>query len=399
VKKIESMKKYHNKTRVYFLFLFVLLFFIQSVYIFPQGGTSVESDTGEIIVKPKNIFTTLMENVLAITIFIIFVSAIISAFIKQRAQDKCLKDFRGFHVTFILQDNIKIWGKLNLYSSGVELEYKEPFFNSKDNHLEHSYIIYQEELDANIQAIHRYHWNLTPKNKKRRKRDIKTTYKPNIFRKLARKIRNIINTLKDAFNKSLNLFLGQISSKIGGNKATTQELSTMGTTLISAVEHAYDDILEKHIGKKVIVEIKEKEEIKEYEGILKEYTAKYMELLNVLYEYSGSIKVNKIKLDSVFHDLDIELVKDKLEVTNRESNILTIDSVTKGDLSDSLDIKLECNERMIIDLAKYKSKDDIKVIFKSTRYVDIIVPRNLIKVKHAAEKGKVPIKKILSIGM
>ena len=47
----------------------------------------------------KNLLSLLLDNVVALTIVFIFASAIMGAFLKTRARDRCLKDFHRYHIT------------------------------------------------------------------------------------------------------------------------------------------------------------------------------------------------------------------------------------------------------------------------------------------------------------
>ncbi|MQY77280.1 MAG: hypothetical protein GH155_06600 [Spirochaeta sp.] len=242
----------------------------------------------------KDIWTMLLDNVLALTIVLILLTSIINAFIKHRSRDKCLKDFRGFFVTLLLKNGKTIRGKMKLFSSSMEIEYQQPESKEQDGYCRNSYIMMNDELEADIQAIHCYHWDLTPKNKRLREKSIKRSYKPSLFRRIARTMRNSVNTLRDAFNKSINLFFGKIGGNIAGGRAT-QELTSVGSSIVNVFGNTYEAVLEKYIGRNVVVEIVENDGKREYAGILKEYTARYLELLNVNYDFLAILR-NKLGL-------------------------------------------------------------------------------------------------------
>lgn len=352
---------------------------------------------GQDIMESKSIWMILLDNVLAFTIVIIILASVINAFFRQRSRDKCLKDFKDFFITLIMKNGKTVWGKMKLFSSGVELEYKQPYYNEKDSHYEHSYIILHDELESNIQAIHRYHWDITPKNKKQRNRSIKRTYKPNIFRRFGRGLRNIINTLKDAFNKSLNLIIGQIGGKIAGGKAT-QDITSVGSSIIDVVGNAYDPILEKYIGRKIIMEINENGTLREYEGILKEYTTKYMELVNVKYNFEFEIELSKISTNNEFFKIVFNKKSNFiLEINNSTPTELLFATVKGSDFGEDISKTLKPNEKIEFSLEKYKKIKELKLVFKTSRYIDIITPRSLIKVKHGSKKEQLSIKEMLGL--
>ena len=131
-----------------------------------MASASISQKDDDSIVKV--IIDNVFDNILALTIVVIFVTAIINAYMKQRSRDKCLSDFQDFQVTFKMKGGKTIWGKLLLYSRGLELEYKQPYYHKDTKLHKYSFIISKEEFETNIEAIHRYHWDLTPKNQKKR---------------------------------------------------------------------------------------------------------------------------------------------------------------------------------------------------------------------------------------
>lgn len=192
----------------------------------------------------------------------------------------------------IMKNGVRIRGRMRLFSTGVEIEYAEPDYDESEGYYRYSYITMYPEMEAKLLAIHRYHWDLSPKNKRRRERSIRRSYRPSIFQSLGRTLRNIVNTLRDAFNRSLSLFLGKIGSRVAGGGAT-QDLNSVGSTLVEMAGNAYDPVLEKYIGRLVTVEMNEEGALKAYEGVLKEYSAKYMELVNVRYDVPFEIDEGK----------------------------------------------------------------------------------------------------------
>jgi small nuclear ribonucleoprotein (snRNP)-like protein len=373
--------------------IIILLIGVLSIPAYSQDEVSQE----EVEVQPT-FWSVLLENVLALTIVIIFLTAIINAFIKQRSRDKCLKDFKDFHITAKMKDGRAVWGKLKLFSNAMELIYNNAYYDDSDGHYEYSYIMTQTDFESNVIALHRYLWDLTPKNKKRRERSIKITYRPSIFRRFGRSMRNMVNTFKDAFNKSLSLFMGQFGGKIAGGKATG-ELKQVGTSLIGMAGNAYEAILEKYIGRKIISDIKEGDKIKEYEGILKEYTSKYIELLNVRYKFDFEIRENKIPEIEEFSKVKFSR-KDKntLVIENPTPTPLFFHKVLSGDYEKEINKTINQNDVFEINLEEEKKdKTDIRLLFQTERLVDIIAPRTHITVRHSGKEEKLSISEMLGL--
>ena len=83
-----------------------------------------------------------MDTIFWYTLLFIFLSALVGTFLNSRAQDHCLRDFAGFPVTLEEADGDRAWGKLVVFSTGLELEYAAPHQDT-DGHIEMSYILSQ----------------------------------------------------------------------------------------------------------------------------------------------------------------------------------------------------------------------------------------------------------------
>ncbi len=222
-----------------------------------------------------------MDQAFSITLLFIFVSAIVGIYVKRRSCDRCLKDFHGFQVRIEMKDGKFIWGRLLVFPSGLELIYPHAHHDEDHGHDETSYIMLQDHL-AQVQAIYRYHDELTPTNQTRRLADIQRTYHPNVFRRLGRWFRNFLNTFRDAINESMGLVMAKMKTGSQSTVMQTQDkrLNQMGKTVVEGAANAYDPLYERYIGHKVVAEELRKDAWTERPGILKEYSPSWIELLN-----------------------------------------------------------------------------------------------------------------------
>ncbi len=349
----------------------------------------------------KDIWTMLLDNVLALTIVLIILTSIINAFIRHRSRDKCLKDFSGFFITLLLKNGKTIRGKMKLFSSSMEIEYRQPESEEQHGYCRNSYIMMNDELEADIQAIHRYHWDLTPKNKRLREKSIKRSYKPNLFQRIGRTMRNSVNTLRDAFNKSITLFFGQIGGKIAGGRAT-QELTSVGSSIVNVFGNTYEAVLEKYIGRNVVVEIVENGNKREYAGILKEYTAKYLELLNVHYDFLYETEIADFTGNYRDSQISIEKTSDsKLEIKNLESSVICLVSLKCTEKSATIEKNigktLSAGETLLLPLDNPDEIENLKLVFKRNRYIDMIAPRSLARVRYGGKKEKLSFRELFGI--
>src|SRR5436190_11835723 len=88
-------------------------------------------------------------NVLLWTLLFIFLTAIITAVATKWARDKCLKFFDEYHVTLERTRGQTIWGKLKVFSSGIEIVYDHPF-TDVHGRKKSSFMIYQQELEQQM---------------------------------------------------------------------------------------------------------------------------------------------------------------------------------------------------------------------------------------------------------
>ena len=225
------------------------------------------------------------NNALAITIIFIVLSTLVAAFIRRTTKDKCLKDFSKCMVTVEDTTGKTIWGTLGVENTGLELVYAQKH-EDRDGHYETSYILYKHEYPR-ITALIRYHDQLSDNNRKRREKELKRTYHPRFLRRLKRKTLNIFKTVRDSVMEVINLLMSQAKKATpAGTVLKTQDkyVSQMKEELMGAVGASYEPLLEKYIGRKVVLELVKGEKIFEYSGVLKEYTAEFVEIMDVSYK-------------------------------------------------------------------------------------------------------------------
>jgi len=220
----------------------------------------------------------------AITIAFIILAAGLGAFIRRRSRDKCLRDFAHNMVTLEDSGGKTIWGILRVENTGLEFVYKKKR-QDEDGHEEASYILYKREYDR-IGVVIRYHDELNEANRAKRDKELRKTYHPGPLRKLKRKTANVFKTVRDSVVEVVNLFLSQAKKATpAGLVLSSQEkyVSQMKQELMSSVGTSYEPLLERYIGRKVVLELVKGEEILEYCGVLKDYTAEFVEIMDVDY--------------------------------------------------------------------------------------------------------------------
>jgi hypothetical protein len=234
-----------------------------------------------------------MPDTLAITIIFIIVSTFIAAFIRGRCRDKCLKDFSGDTMTLQQTTGRTIEGELRVENTGMELFYQQKQKNAH-GHDQASFILYKYEYPT-ILALLRFHDHLSPESKLQRQRQLEITYHPSSLRKLRRKIMNVFRTVRDSIAEVLNLLITH-AKKTAALPTDDRYVTQVKGELLNTISTSYEPLLEKYIGYRVVLELISDGKVLEYSGVLKDYTADFIELMDVNYTGAENQPLQKADL-------------------------------------------------------------------------------------------------------
>lgn len=326
-----------------------------------------------------------MDLIFWYTILFIFLSAVTGAFLNSRIKDRCLKDFRNFQVTLEEIDGDQARGDLVVYSTGLELIYPAPI-RDLSGYIETSYIIYKDQFTT-IQGIYRYFDQLSAKSQKQREKSIRNSYHPNIFRRMLRSLRNILNTFKDSLMQSVGLIVGQAQKthpKSTLLQSQNKRITSLSQEIINVSANAYEPILEKYIGKKVVLDVRKGEQDIEYAGILKEYTHDFIELLDIDQREARTVEMPEAKLPLENDALRFSHNGPKFSVENQEPNTLVIQKIeTENRLQE---MEIVCPPFTLTDFSLEKPiTSGVKIHFERLRKMDVIIPRKYCLVRHGGE--------------
>jgi hypothetical protein len=341
--------------------------------------------------------TSFMNNPLAVSIFVILISSLVGFYVSSRIRDRCLRDFDGFMVTVEDKAGKIAWGTLRTYSSGMEMKYGSTVQDTQ-GHVENSYILYDKEL-ANLQAIYRFHDDQTEQSQKRRTREIRRTYQPTLFRRALRALRNLFNTFKDAIVQATNTVLGYRAAQSPTNLVLSRhkELTDSGMQLLAgAVGNAYEPILERYIGQYVVVEVLRGTTVEEEYGILKEYTAKYLELLNVKVEVPPRVFLKDaatVDGKAIQTEQDDRVVR----VTNPLARVLFVEAIKCGDRTRRVDVLVPAQGDAEIALLGEEAGSSVTLDLSVRCLADLIVPRAVAAVRHAGKREKLSLETLLGL--
>ncbi len=319
---------------------------------------------------------------LFLTIIFIFLVALIGTFLNSRKKDRCLKDFNGYHVTIEMLNGDLAWGKLRVFSNGLELEYLKPNKDT-DGHWETSFIVYSSQY-KDINCIYRYSDELNDENKKRRQREIDKTRYPSIFRRIGRSLRNIFNTFRDAFVQSIGIGLTQAKKGSPSSALLTtqdQRISQIGQTVVGHAGRAFEPILERHIFDKVVMEILKDNVVTEYCGLLKEYTSDFLEVLDIPCKGEYSFPLSDLEKAKLNRNIKITVEQKLCKIKNEGNQPIFAKRIEGKDFSKDLNVIVNTGTVADFEIAD-SVPPDLKVVIDAVRQVDMVAPRFHSVIRH-----------------
>ena len=352
------------------------------------------------------------STIFYLTLLFIFVTAIVTAIVTKWSRDKCLKFFHGYHVTLERGRGQTIWGGLKVFATGVEIVYDHPFIDHRGRK-KTSYMIYQQEFDAQLLSLLRYHDELDPKNQQNRQRQIQRTFNPGPIRRGMRKVRNFVNTLRDAFNAAIGAVVGQYQRMNPASAVlSTQagQVTQIGQTLLGRFANAYEPLLEQYIGQPVILDVADpinpNNAIVEYTGYLAEYTQNFIAIFNVNHKAAEQLVVELPELEpgdrlpplpgppppgapppvlpppvQVAHELAMRVDGARLKIQNTRSEPVVVRRLERAEYEPVV-LGMVIPPMGTLDLS-IRDARGARLVIEVTRCLDVVAPRKYATVRHA----------------
>lgn len=318
-----------------------------------------------------------------LTLGVIVLATLIGAYLRSAHKDRCLTDFSGYHVTVERKNNRVMWGDMSLQATGFELVYRSDV--QDEGHMETSYIFYKDEYD-DIQAIYRYARDLTPELQKRRARSVAKAIHPGLARRARRSLRNFLSMAADSFSEALTLALGRMRRKGAALVTDTSQtyIRGIGKDVIGYVGTSFDPLLEKFVGTRVVVEVVEDDEVHEHVGMLKEYSADFLEILDVYYPLPQEVKLRGEADHQIADKVAITLQDRQLRVHNLADQPQYLERIVVGEQTTELSAILASGEEIALQLAA--EGQEITLHMRVASRLDMIVPRAHALIRHRAER-------------
>ena len=360
----------------------------------------------------------ILDNILIISILLVFLGALLGGYLKRRKKDRVLKDMHNFHITVRRKGTDSVWGKAIIYANAVELIFTRPYTNIHDNTIV-SYIMFSDKLEQ-LLALYRYHDELTSENQRKRLIEVDQVINRRWSAIVYRQTINFINTFRDAINESMGLLMSRMkgaSSILGSQDARLQKI---GAQAVGMVGNSWDPVFERYIGRRVVVELRPEEgEIEEYAGLLKEYSQNWLSLFDCRKYEKTILPLDDVERLTMQRLLDFSLTyrvattKHKkivldLEVTNKSDQEIAFSSIHAEDYKRSLRKKLtpgDTKKWTIKNLPNHLTQvlgteklplvcnmtaaetqlPALNLTFSLIRQVDVVLPRNMATLRHAGE--------------
>ena len=223
-----------------------------------------------------------MTGIDAIWIFwlpllLLFLSTAIGAVVKNRSRDACLKEFDGSYVIIRTEDGRWFWGVLRVFSTCLELTFHSDSAGRIGDFLKRSYIFYEPEIQT-IASVFRLVRSNVKSEEDRWQKEIRDLIHRSAWERAGRQLRNALNILRDALSQSVGLVVGLVKTKqkVAAVPALDQRGNEFGRHLLAIVPNAYEPVLEKYLGREVVVQSLKQGVLNEQVSIFEEYTERFI---------------------------------------------------------------------------------------------------------------------------
>jgi tetratricopeptide (TPR) repeat protein len=220
----------------------------------------------------------------------------------------------------------------------------------------------------------------------RRQRELSSTFHPNLWHRLVRRLRNVGSPVMDSLGQAIAILVGQIQtrSKI---KFSGEQYTQLNQSVVGYVGTSYDPLLERYVGTRVVVEVTEGDMVYEHVGILKDYTADFLEILDVHYPNQAAVQFRGEADCSEDGHICVRRDGEILNVSNTGASSLFLQRLKVGEQVIPLQAVLDKDDDLELHLPDGTAPDaEIELGVKVIRHLDWIVPRAHALIRHKAER-------------
>lgn len=328
-------------------------------------------------------WSVLLDNAFTLTLLFIFLAAVVVTLIRRYRRDRCLDLLDDFHVTFADARGQAMWGDLVVVPKGLEVRFDAPRL-TPTGLLKTSALVYEDALLAGV-GLCRSVDALTPDERALRSAQLRRSIHPGPVRQVLRALANFVSALRDALARAFTLAVDTVSSSIqlpSLLEERDEAFERLGASLERAVARAYEPLLERHIGKPVVVRLTSAaapEHPVELPGYLVEYSDTYLALFNLAREPFTEHEI-EIRGDTRGPGFSVEWIPPRVRIHCTGPEVLIIKAVCTATRTFELDCALlrGCFAEVSTDDA-----EGCTLRLRLTRRVDLVCPRARATVTHA----------------
>jgi len=327
-----------------------------------------------------------------LTILGLLVFATIIALVRVHRRDRCLKGVDDFHVTLAEQGGDLTWGRADIYSTGLEIQYQRPV-TAREGHLERSFIFYKDQYGA-MEAMYRCPKGLDDEARTRREALIERTANPGPIGRFGRLLRTWISMIRDALVQAVSLFVGLAKTHAPGAAVLSSQeknVTALSSEVIGHVGNAYDPLLEQHLFTQVVVEVRSNHTTRNYCGWLQNYTADFLLVLDAFANTSETAPQPVRPYapgTEALPQVTVTIENGQLHVANESTRVYYVSRVT-ADADDTaehpIDAVLPPGFEADMQLPPRLETEPVHVWLGTTDRIDMVVPRRHALVRHAAK--------------
>jgi hypothetical protein len=207
-----------------------------------------------------------------------------------------------------------------------------------------------------------------------------------------RRLRNFINTFRDAIVKSFGLAMSQAqkTSRSVLIRSGGQDITQVGATIIGEVGNAYEPMLERCIGTEVVAEVLNPADpgkrVMEICGYLGEYSASYILLVDCERVFDDRITIPQDPKLTLAQQFTATRTDAGLVVEHRGTFPATVISAAWGDAPPvRVHVDVAPGSRAAVPLdAPPPAGAKVTVSLRVRRQFDVVLPRAIAAVRHRA---------------
>ena len=330
-----------------------------------------------------------MDHIFWLAVLIVFVLGITSAVMKLRERDKCLRLFAGQRISYLGGKSATLWGTLAVVNKGLQLGFDRPYVDG-DGNTKSSALLYEAEFSNSV-ALCRSATGPNADKESDRQLQVRATFDPGRKQRYLRATRNWLYTMGDAVSQALGVVTGQVSNSTSiGRVVGSKDAKVAGraTEMVEFIGNAYEELLERQIGKPVVLELDPPlgsgTKPVELAGHLVDYTDRFLAVFNVEHTI---VESHIFEFEGSRDDLGLRAVVERgsLEITSRNPLPIVIQKVSLGSESTDLSVVLLNGCALRVPAT---TSETVRIEFDITKTIDIICPRATSRIRFGGGEGE-----------